>query len=90
VLKPVQIAGQLLGDITFASSRKTDHDDDKLSTDIALGDSAIWGDLGLGQARDIKGSSSNSAGCTSGLFLAQTAGTTLLAPVREAQDEARR
>lgn len=60
VLKPVQVSSQFLGDITLATSRKADHDNDQLCTDIALGNAAVGRDLRLGQAGDIKCSCSNS------------------------------
>jgi hypothetical protein len=34
MLEPVQIAGQLLGNVTFASGREADHDNDQLGADI--------------------------------------------------------
>jgi hypothetical protein len=90
VLEPVQVTGQLLRDITLAARGQTNHHDDQLGTDITLGDSAIRRDLGLGQAGDIQSRRSDTAGSSSGLFLAQTTRRFILAQVRQAQCKATR
>jgi hypothetical protein len=42
MLQPIEVSGNFLDDVAFASGRKADHDDDKLCPNIALGYSSVW------------------------------------------------
>jgi hypothetical protein len=74
VLEPVQVPGQFLGNVTLASGRKTDHDNDQLCTDITLGNSAIWRHLGLGQSGNIESGCSHPARSSGRLMSAKSVG----------------
>jgi hypothetical protein len=74
VLEPVQVSSQFLGNITLAASRKADHDNDQLCTNITLSNSAIWRYFGLGQSGDIKSGCSNPARSSGRLLSAKSAG----------------
>jgi len=55
MLQPIQVSRDLLDNVTLASCREADHDDDQLGTDISLGYATIGRDLGTSEAGDIEG-----------------------------------
>ncbi len=54
MLQPIQVASQLLGDITLAPGGQADHDNNQLGTHISRSNAAIRGDLGLSQTRNVE------------------------------------